>query len=401
MEVDHITFSSSGGAGIVSNSLNDALVKLGVDSKLRTLVDSDLRHEPLAFPGLTLRAGIDEFIVKSNSQPTQISLFRSRKSLFDQLPVRASSFLHLHWVEGILNHARVRALGERGRKIIWTLHDMAPFTGACHHSHDCNNYASACEACPQVCVGARGLVASGHERKLILGTTANWLRVVAPSKWLADKASASAVFRDHEISVVGNPVSEAFLQTFSRSEARLRSDISESAFSCVVVASDLTNPNKQIKETVASFQAFRKQHDQSSLLYLVGAGSKNFEGTPGVRCVGQVGPHDLATLFAAVDVNLSMSKAESFGLTIAEAGVLGTPSVVLRGHGAEEVIDEGRTGFGISEIGDLPLKLLWLAELSQDNWGNLRSNTRAHFESKSHPLAVAKEYLDIYESLRD
>ena len=89
MEVDHITFSSSGGAGIVSNSLNDALVKLGVDSKLRTLVDSDLRHEPLAFPWLTLRAGIDEFIVKSNSQPTQISLFRSRKSLFDQLPVRA------------------------------------------------------------------------------------------------------------------------------------------------------------------------------------------------------------------------------------------------------------------------------------------------------------------------
>jgi len=131
---------------------------------------------------------------------------------------------------------------------------------------------------------------------------------------------------------------------------------------------------------------------------LVGAGYKQFERNPAVRCVGLLKPDDLAILFAAVDVNLSMSKAESFGLTIAEAGFLGTPSVVLTGHGGEEVFEEGISGFKLTETFELPQKLLELALLSQETWRKLRSNTRIHFESNSHPLRVANKYLEIYES---
>jgi glycosyltransferase involved in cell wall biosynthesis len=216
---------------------------------------------------------------------------------------------------------------------------------------------------------------------------------------LANKASASAVFRDHEISVIGNPVSDAFLKTISRSEAKRRFGISESAFSCVVVASDLANPNKQVKEIVFAFEKLRESHDEECLLYLVGEGYQQFERNPAVRCVGPLKPDDLAILFAAVDINLSMSKAESFGLTIAEAGFLGTPSVVLTGHGAEEVFEEGLSGFKVTETFELPQKLLELALLSQETWSNLRSGTRIHFESKSHPIRVANKYLEIYESL--
>jgi glycosyltransferase involved in cell wall biosynthesis len=399
MEVDHITFSSSGGAGIVSRSLNDSMVKLGVDSQLHRLIELDLRREPLVFPGLTVRAAIDEFLVKNNSQPTQLSLFRSNSNLFEKLPVRRSSFFHLHWVEGLLRHDGIHALGEQGRKIVWTLHDMAPFTGACHHAHDCEQFTSSCRACPQACQIAQGLVARSQERKLLFRDAPSWLKVVAPSRWLANKASASAVFRDHKISVIGNPVSDAFLKTISRSEAKRRFGISESVFSCVVVASDLANPNKQVKEIVVAFEKFRKHHDGDSLLYLVGAGYKQFERNPAVRCVGLLKPGDLASLFAAVDVNLSMAKAESFGLTIAEAGFLGTPSVVLTGHGAEEVFEEGLSGFKVAETSELPQKLLELALLSQETWRNLRSGTRIHFESNSHPIKVANKYLEIYQSL--
>jgi glycosyltransferase involved in cell wall biosynthesis len=53
---------------------------------------------------------------------------------------------------------------------------------------------------------------------------------------------------------------------------------------------------------------------------------------------------DIATVYAALDVNLLISGTEGFGRVIIEAGALGVPTIGTRVGGIPEVIREGETG---------------------------------------------------------
>ncbi|MDQ3172166.1 MAG: glycosyltransferase family 4 protein, partial [Acidobacteriota bacterium] len=61
-----------------------------------------------------------------------------------------------------------------------------------------------------------------------------------------------------------------------------------------------------------------------------------------VRSIGKM--DDVAPLFCALDITVSASHSESFGLAIAEAMTTGTPVVATETEGAREIIRDGETG---------------------------------------------------------
>lgn len=62
-------------------------------------------------------------------------------------------------------------------------------------------------------------------------------------------------------------------------------------------------------------------------------------------------PEDLAPLYAALDVLVSASRSEAFGLAMAEAMASGTAVVATATEGAQEIIEDGATGV-LVPIGD-------------------------------------------------
>jgi len=87
------------------------------------------------------------------------------------------------------------------------------------------------------------------------------------------------------------------------------------------------------------------------------------------RLLGEL--EDVSTLLAALDVFVSSSQTESFGLAIVEALACGLPVVATDSEGAREIISNGETGFlepvGQSEaIGASIMRLLGDAELRAD-----------------------------------
>ena len=57
--------------------------------------------------------------------------------------------IHLHWInQGMLSLTDIRRIIESGKPIVWTLHDMWPFTGICHYSSECDKYKTHCGNCP-------------------------------------------------------------------------------------------------------------------------------------------------------------------------------------------------------------------------------------------------------------
>ena len=57
--------------------------------------------------------------------------------------------IHLHWInQGMLSLTDIRRIIESGKPIVWTMHDMWPFTGICHYAGDCDKYTHEYHHCP-------------------------------------------------------------------------------------------------------------------------------------------------------------------------------------------------------------------------------------------------------------
>jgi glycosyltransferase involved in cell wall biosynthesis len=69
-----------------------------------------------------------------------------------------------------------------------------------------------------------------------------------------------------------------------------------------------------------------------------------------VRLLGQL--EEVAPLLAALDVFVSASQTESFGLAMAEAMATSLPVVATDTVGAREVVKDGETGFVVA-VGDI------------------------------------------------
>ena len=59
--------------------------------------------------------------------------------------------IHLHWInQGMLSLQNIRKILTSGKPVVWTMHDMWPCTGICHHARECNRYQEECHHCPYI-----------------------------------------------------------------------------------------------------------------------------------------------------------------------------------------------------------------------------------------------------------
>ena len=62
--------------------------------------------------------------------------------------VKEADIIHLHWInQGMLSLKDIHRLVELGKPMVWTMHDMWPCTGICHHARDCSHYTQNCGNC--------------------------------------------------------------------------------------------------------------------------------------------------------------------------------------------------------------------------------------------------------------
>ena len=53
--------------------------------------------------------------------------------------------IHLHWVnQGMLSLNDIDKILKSGKPVVWTMHDMWPFTGICHYAGSCKKYEEHC-----------------------------------------------------------------------------------------------------------------------------------------------------------------------------------------------------------------------------------------------------------------
>jgi glycosyltransferase involved in cell wall biosynthesis len=85
---------------------------------------------------------------------------------------------------------------------------------------------------------------------------------------------------------------------------------------------------------------------------------------------------DLPRLLAALDVYVSASRAEAFGLATVEAMICGAPVVATATDGSREIVEDGRTG-RLVPVGSVEALAAALAEMLEDERERERFSTNA------------------------
>lgn len=370
---------------MVASRLSASLKDKGWDSTVIAATASDLKSEPFRLPLHTASALIDNYVIKNPAWKSLISLERDRQSI--SLPSASRvDVLHLHWMNGMsdLNTLPLDA----STRVVWTLHDMNPFTGVCHHSFSCTNFEKTCEDCPAVRIPFRGLVVRNLERKKDAVTHLPNLRVVAPSSWLAEHARRSAVLGDFPIEVIPNPIDPAF---FASDRHDQRNGLS-SELIAVLIAADLDDPIKDVNFAVASFSKARKERPNIALK-LIGRGGHQFHGTPGVELLGSLEKKHLIIELDQSDVLVISSLAENSPSVAYEAASRGVTPWVRSNGGLPEMVQNINAGSVFSSTESLENLFLSATRASQSTRDRMRRKTQA----LCGPDAVAGAYIKVYE----
>lgn len=398
MQIDHITFSQSGGAGLVARNLVYQQQSLGFDSRLFSVIATSLHLEPFSHPILTYAAALDKYAVARQSQDTLFSLFRSRIGVLNKETLRPDSVLHFHWINGVITSKDVETFLESGRRVVWTLHDMAPFTGGCHHSHDCNGYVTDCENCPQSRAIFHKKIELHKKADLLLRDCKN-LTLVTPSIWMESKARASRKFGGMKVVTIPNPISHEFLRDSNKEEARAKLKINSDTVVFIAVATNLQDPAKNIQEIVRTFHSTKSSATQRIELLLVGSGGgAHHSPASGVTWLGEMSPSALAQIVSAADWVLSSSVAESAGMTIAECGAMGVPAIVIDAGGLCEMLLPSKSGLVARELSEFEA-LIRLAASNGIDQKAMGHQAKLFSRSKFGPKEIANSYLNVYRQM--
>jgi len=396
--VDHFSFSTSGGAGIVATLLARGQVALGLDAELHTMTDSSLWDSPWNHPSLTIRSAIDRYIVVGAPEAPMFSLARRSARSRHHKP-RPGAILNLHWTEGVFRRQRVLEWLAAGHNVVFTLHDMSPFTGGCHQSLGCRGFEVSCKSCPQTKPIFRSMVESRFVELPELHEFRDQIAVVAPSSWMRDQALRSRHFSKLKVTVIENPIDPRFFLQFDRRQIRSELLVPEGAFVACSVAAQVNNPAKRIKDCIEAFSSACETSGALGIYILVGEGSDELATQyPIAISVGSGGPRHVARALAAADVLISGSVAESAGMTIREASAQGVMAIVVSNGGSDETVRDGQMGLLVNDFEEVKTELTNLmSSTSQVSREFQAHKAREVAKSKTGLENVSRQYASIYK----
>lgn len=372
----------------MAETLVQAQKKTGRDAQLVSVIDSDLRSQPLSAPLHTLAAGLDHFVIKQHGFDAPISLLRDQLGHTLHSHTADSEILHLHGYNGALRLEDLVSLS-RGKRVIWTLHDMNPFTGTCHYSLGCSGFTDSCSSCPAVKAVFRSAVEKSLDKKIKSVAEIKDLTVVAPSQWLATQARDSAVFQNHPVTVIPNPLTG----NHPVLEPRVASQPPPAlpGLRVCVIAQNLSDPVKNVGVAVGAFRAFHASHPEASLR-LIGAGGVQFEG-PGIELLGPLDNHRVQQELAQSDVVVVSSLAENAPLVIIEAASQGCQALVSDVGGMPDIIASLRHGAVFHNTQDLTAQLAAVAKKTRGT----RDTHRKALVARAHALYSAEAVVAQYD----
>lgn len=323
---------------------------------------------------------------------------RSTKKLIKIIEDYNPDIVHLHNLHGYYLDIGTLLTYLKQKKVptIVTTHDCWLLTGHCAHFSKiaCTKWMTHCSHCPLKNSYPRALIDNSfdnHRYKKALFSGFDNLHFVAVSEWLG-RVVASSYLGEYPIQVIPNGVDLSLfhpLQLFSSYSNVLNKD------RYLLAVSSVWYNDKGLED----FFKLNERLPQNVHICLVGLSDSQINRLPqgiiGRKRTSSI--QELVDLYNKADIVLSLSKSETFGLTIAEGFACGTPAIVYDNTALPELITK-ETG-RIIRTGDIEGVLSAVREILEIGKESFSTHCRIRAEQLYNKEKNYIQYFRLYQSI--
>ena len=347
MKVVHFSTVDFAGAYRAAERISQSLKHVGVDS--RVVVRSKTKPDTDAIPyfnnpvsGIISKVKNAGNLILS-SGPVGTDLFGT--DISGSQFVRDADVIFIHWVNSFISFEGINKLASTGKRIIWVMHDMWPFTGGCHLNFGCDEFSKECHNCPQITNRSKSDIAA---RNLIKKKTAyahDNISFVTVSNWMKDTADKSAILSDHNVFMIHNPINT---EIFNPGTDSITGTSADDAKKTILFGAygTTTDENKGFRYLT---DALRKLDGSKYRAVCFGNSPDDHPihlDNIDIKYVGVVNDDSiLIDLYRKADVTVVPSLMESFGYTCLESMACGTPVVAFDTTGLRDQIIHTDNGY--------------------------------------------------------
>lgn len=419
MKILHICAQDYGGAGTAARRLHLGLRSIGVESKMLVLhsfsSDTDivefrednnfLMRQWKKCRRMLISSAFNSY---RDTRPNGLEMFSDDRSVYDiskHTLVKEADIIHLHWIAGMVDYMEFfpKVINKH---IVWTLHDMNPFTGGCHYAGDCTKYRGNCHSCPQL-----GSASSNDLSKRIWDRKEKCykgkrIHVVTPSKWLEDCARQSQLFRKFQADVIANGLSTYTFAEREKQYSRELLGLPKDKILILFGAQSTTNARKGASYLIKALMLLRNRVSNFNIgLIIFGGGPstllKDVEFS--VYSLGTIRDELLLSVcYSAADMFALPSLEDNFPNMVLESFACGTPVVGFDIGGIPDMVRPGETGLlaQTRNAEELAEQIKWMIYHPKER-KQMGSNARKVIEQEYTLEIQAKRYQKLYSSLSE
>lgn len=415
MKVIHLSSRDAGGGAFnAATRLHKSFLRHGVDSRM--FVGRKLGADPQTYGPETqlgklwyrVAPKIDKIALKLAGYPS--APYRSSGVIGSGIRRRLRDIewdiVNLHWIsEGFMTPKDVSLLSSK--PVVWRLADMWPMTGTEHYVGESLRYKEGYQAANQ---GENQPFFDFDRwvwnRKLTAWKTIKSLTIVAPSRWMADCARESFVFKNRRIEVIPTGHDLEIFRKVDRVEARRKLGLPLYARLVLFgAAGSLTDRRKGFQHVGLALKSLA-DNAPTETFELVFFGNETplmSEPVSGVK-IHNLGviedAQQLSLVYAAADVFLAPSEEENLANTVIEAMASGTPVVAFNIGGMPDIVEHKVNGFLAQPYNraELAAGLAWVTT-GVERRRKLSANARKKVEASFSLNSQRNDFLTLYSDL--
>jgi len=400
-----------GGAARAAYRLYTGLQNAGIDSSMLVMGknSNDLNVIPSSFSKYekflnNFRSDLDKLplIFYPNRKPEMFSPSFSSEPVLKRIMEVQPDIIHLHWIpRGFM---KIEDLVKINCPIVWSLHDMWPFTGGCHYDGNCCYYEYGCGNCPILNSGKKNdLSRRIFNKKKTIYRKLNNLTIIGLSNWMAECARKSKLFRDDQVITLPNGINTNLYKPIDKLFSREIFNLPMNKKLILFGAMDSTSEKRKgYKYLIEALESFGLKDVE---LVIFGASKPKSKVITNFKqyFIGNV--HDdftLAILYSAADVVVVPSIQENLSNVIMESLACGTPVVGFDIGGNSDMIKDRITGYLAKplEPQDLTNGIHWVLE-NESRLNQLSINARNIVLEQFSIEKVTQQYIKLYENMME
>lgn len=410
MKVLHVSYQDcSGGAHIAARRICEAQRKVGIDATMlvnskgssKTFVrDVSLKRKVYNMFANMIGQKIAHFQKKSTN-PILHSLNIFPSKLYHVINSSDCDIVNLHWINA--EFMRIEDIAKINKPIVWTLHDMWPFSGAEHYD-DLESSYRYIEGYnkhnrPKHYTG-KDFDLSLFERKK--RAYPNNMHIVSPSNWMMKCASESELLKNKQHAVIPNTLDRNIFKPLDKSYCRCLLGLpAEKKLVLFGAFNSKDDPRKGFKFIRKAIDLLNESAIATEIEFVI-YGSEQMEsehfGKIKANYIGKFSDEiSLSAIYNAVDLFVAPSMQDNLPNTILESQACHTPVIAFDVGGISDMVIDGVTGHLIEPYDTEKLSSSIVNALDNKDIFDFDIKIDERFSEDK----IARMYIELYERVNE